>query len=98
VRGDDPTRVADMLIGESLDVVAGVRARSEMDAQRIGGLRLIDGNFMEIRQAMATPIGRTEGARYLAVFIEAMKASGFVERALRTHRIDSGKVAPPAPH
>jgi len=98
VRGDDPTRVADMLIDESIDVVAGVRARSEMDAQRISGLRLLDGNFMEIRQAMATPIGRPAGARYLAVFIEAMKASGLVERALRTHRVDSGKVAPAAPH
>jgi polar amino acid transport system substrate-binding protein len=96
VRGNDPTRIADMLIEQSLDVVAGVRARSEMDAQRLGGLRLLDGNFMEIRQAMATQKGRPEGAHYLAMFVEAMKASGFVERALRLHRVDSGKVAPPA--
>lgn len=94
VRGNDPTKIADMLIDQSLDVVAGVRARSEMDARRIGGLRLLDGNFMEIRQAMATPKGRPEAARYLTAFIESMKASGFVENALHRHRVDSGKVAP----
>jgi len=94
VRGSDPTRIADMLIEQQLDVVAGVRARSELDAQRIGELRLLAGNFMEIRQAMATPKGRTEGAQYLTAFIESLKASGFIEGALRAHRVDSGKVAP----
>jgi polar amino acid transport system substrate-binding protein len=97
IRGDDPTRIADMLIEQSLDVVAGVRARSEMDARRLGGLRLLEGNFMEIRQAMATPKGRSDGARYLTAFIEAMKGSGFVEQALDRHQVDSGRVAPLAP-
>jgi polar amino acid transport system substrate-binding protein len=94
VRGDDPTRIADMLIEQNLDVVAGVKARSELDAKRIGGLRLLDGNFMEIRQAMATPKGRADAARYVTEFVEAVKASGFVARALELHRVDSGKVAP----
>lgn len=94
VRGDDPTRVADMLGEQALDIVAGVKARSEMDAKRIGGLRLLDGNFMEIRQAMAIPKGRTRGAQFLDAFVEAMKASGFVGDALIKHRVDSGKVAP----
>ncbi|MGF6573670.1 polar amino acid transport system substrate-binding protein [Paraburkholderia sp. GAS333] len=96
VRGDDPTRIADMLIEQNLDVVAGVKARSELDAQRIGGLRMLEGNFMEIRQAMATPKRRPEAARYVAEFVEEMKASGFVARALKLHRVDSGKVAPPS--
>ncbi|WP_321871608.1 ABC transporter substrate-binding protein [Paraburkholderia tropica] len=94
VRGDDPTCIADMLNEQGLDVVAGVRARSELDAQRIGGLHLLEGNFMEIRQAMAIPKGRGEGARYLSVFIERMKASGFVADVLKLHHVDSGKVAP----
>lgn len=97
VRGDDPTKIADMLIEQNLDVVAGVKARSELDAKRIGELRMLEGNFMEIRQAMATPKGRPDAARYVAAFVEAMKASGFVGRALEEHRVDSGKVAPPNP-
>lgn len=94
VRGDDPTAISDMLSDETIDVVAGVKARSEMDARRIGSLRLLDGNFMEIRQAMATPAGRPQAVHHLRLFIEAMKASGYVKQSLELHGVDSGKVAP----
>ena len=48
---------------------------------------------MEIRQAMGTPKGRTAGARYLAAFVEDMKASGFVAAALKRNN-QSAAVAP----
>ena len=51
---------------------------------------------MVIQQAMATPKGRPAGARYLAAFVEDMKASGFVDAALRRHGIDGAALAPPA--
>jgi polar amino acid transport system substrate-binding protein len=52
---------------------------------------------MVIRQAAGVPKGRTEGARYLAEFIEDVKRSGFVALALRNSGIDDVTVAPPAP-
>jgi polar amino acid transport system substrate-binding protein len=60
-------------------------------------LRLLDGRFMEIRQAMAVPKGRAAGAAYLRDFVEEMKASGFVAGALRRHGIEGAVVAGPAP-
>jgi polar amino acid transport system substrate-binding protein len=49
---------------------------------------------MVIRQAMGVPRGREAGARYLAGFVEAMKSSGFVARALARHGVEGASVAP----
>jgi polar amino acid transport system substrate-binding protein len=59
-------------------------------------VHLLDGRFMVINQAMGMPRGRDAGARYLAGFVEEMKASGFVAEALKRHNIEGAVVAPPA--
>ena len=46
-------------------------------------MRVMTGAFQQIRQAMGTPKGRLAGARYLATFVEDVKASGFVADGLR---------------
>jgi polar amino acid transport system substrate-binding protein len=46
-------------------------------------LRVIDENFMVIRQAAAVPKGREAAQRYLGEFVEEMKASGFVADAVK---------------
>jgi polar amino acid transport system substrate-binding protein len=51
---------------------------------------------MVINQAMATPKARGDaGAAYLRAFVEEMKRSGFVARAMERHRIEGAAVAPP---
>jgi polar amino acid transport system substrate-binding protein len=89
--------VVDMFIVQKLEVAAGVKQQLEADAKRVPGLRLLDGRFMVINQAMGTPRGREAGVRYLREFIEEMKASGFVARALEKSGQDSALVAPAAP-
>ena len=85
-----------MALGERADVAAGVRQQLEADAQRLGGLRLLDGRFMVIRQAMGVPKSRgAAAAAALAAFVEEMKASGFVAEALARHGIQGASVAPP---
>lgn len=77
------------------EVAAGVKQQLEMDARRIGGLRLLPGRFMVIRQAMGCPRSRgAEAAGALAAFVEEMKASGFVAQALARHGIAGASVAP----
>ena len=89
--------VVDTFLAEGLEVAAGVRQQLEADARRVGGLRLLEGHFMVIRQAMGLPRGRGEAAaRYLVDLIEAMKASGFVADALERHGIEGASVAPAA--
>ena len=84
------------MVAQRIDAGAGVKQQLETSARTIPGVRLLDGRFMVIQQAMATPKGRPAGARYLAAFVEDMKASGFVAEALRKHGIDGAAVAPPA--
>lgn len=57
-------------------------------------MRLLEGRFMLIQQAMTLPKGRPAARRYLSEFVEAMKAEGFVAESLRRHAIDGAAVAP----
>jgi polar amino acid transport system substrate-binding protein len=87
--------VVDYFLANKLDVAAGVKQQLEADAKRLGGLRLLPGRFMVINQAMGMAKGKAAGERYLADFVEEMKASGFVAKALERHRIEGAIVAPP---
>lgn len=95
VRAPTSPSVVDTFLFEEADVAAGVRQQLESDAQRLGGLRVLPGRFMEIRQAMGLPKTRgAEAARHLTEFVEFMKASGFVADALKRHGIEGAAVAP----
>jgi len=86
--------VVDTFIETSAEVAAGVKQQLQEDARRIGGLRLLDGRFMVIQQAMGLPKGRgTAAAARLAAFVEEMKERGFVAAALKRHRIEGASVA-----
>ena len=86
--------VTDMMVAEKIEVAAGVKQQLQADAKRIPGLRLLDGRFMVINQAMAVPKGRPSGVAYAAAFVEEMKVSGFVADALKRHNIEGAMVAP----
>jgi len=89
--------VVDTFVSMKAEVAAGVKQQLEMDAKRLGGLRLLDGRFMVIQQAMGT--NKTRGPRaaaLLAAFVEEAKSSGFVTQALQRHGIEGASVAPAA--
>ena len=95
VRAPTSPAVVDTFIAQRCEVAAGVKQQLEADARRIGGLRLLPGRFMVIRQAMGVPKSRgTAAAALLREYVEEMKASGFVAAALRRHNIDGASVAP----
>ena len=90
--------VTDLFVAQKLDVAAGVKQQLQADAKRLPGLRVLDGRFMVIQQAMATQRGRPAAAAYLNKFVEEMKASGLIEQALARQGIQGAAVAPPARH
>ncbi|BBP98729.1 ABC transporter substrate-binding protein [Burkholderia sp. SFA1] len=91
-------KVVDAFLRENIEVAAGVRQQLEADAARTSGLRLLDGRFMVIQQAMGMPKARgDEAARYLREFVEDVKRSGFVADALARYGIEGASVAPAAP-
>lgn len=97
VRAPTSPTVVDVFVAQMLEVAAGVKQQLEADQQRFAGYRLLPGRFMVIQQAMGTPKSRgAEAAAYLAQFVEAMKATGFVADALHRHGIQGASVAPAA--
>jgi polar amino acid transport system substrate-binding protein len=97
VRGESGT---DLLLNDKLEAAAGVKQPLVEFAKTNPKVRIMPGRFMEIRQAMGTPrvrlAARDAVPRYLHAFVEEMKASGFVAKALaRSHQPDAA-VAPPA--
>lgn len=96
VRATTSPLVTDLFLAQKLEVAAGVKQQLEADAKRLPGLRLLDGRFMVINQAMGMPKGREAGLAYLRDFVEDMKASGFVALALARHSIEGASVAPKA--
>jgi polar amino acid transport system substrate-binding protein len=97
VRAPTSQAVVDTFLTQKLEVAAGVKQQLEADAKRLPGLRLLDGRFMVINQAMGTTKGRDAGAAYLRDFVEEMKASGFVAQALARHKIEGAAVASISP-
>jgi polar amino acid transport system substrate-binding protein len=85
----------DMFVNDKLEAAAGVRQPLVAYAADHPEVRVMDGHFMEIQQAMGTPKGRTTGAGYLRTFVEDVKASGFVADAIKRAN-QSASVAPPA--
>jgi polar amino acid transport system substrate-binding protein len=95
VRAPTSPAVVETFVAQRADVAAGVKQQLEADARRIGGVRLLDGRFMVIQQAMGTPKGRGAVAvECLAKFVEEMKGSGLVAAALARHGIQGASVAP----
>jgi polar amino acid transport system substrate-binding protein len=93
VRGDDGI---ELFVKQGLEAAAGVRQPMAIYAKGHPEVRLLDGRFMEIRQAVGTAKGRDAGAAYLRAFVEEMKANGFVADALKRSNQPDAAVAPPA--
>jgi polar amino acid transport system substrate-binding protein len=85
----------DLFVKDNLEVAAGVRQPLEDYAKDHSEMRVMEGAFQQINQAMGVPKGKTAGAKYVAAFVEEMKASGFVADALKRSN-QKAKVAPPA--
>ncbi len=89
--------VTQTFLSGSAEVAAGVRQQLESDIEQTGGLRLLPGHFMVIRQAVGVNRAAGDAAeRWLTAFVEARKADGFIADALRRHAIEGAAVAPPA--
>lgn len=91
-----PPRALQGFITDKLDAAAGVKQQLVQFAKTNSNVRVMNGRFQEIKEAMGTPLGRDLGLRYLRSFVEEMKASGFVKKALERANQSDAVIAPPA--
>lgn len=87
----------DLFVKDGLEALAGLKPRLMMDAQKLPGSRVLAGRFTAVQQSIGTPHAREAGARCLREFVEDMKASGFVAKAIERHAVRGVSVAPKAP-
>ena len=97
VRVPTSPEAIDVFLKDKLEAAAGVKQPLLQFAKTHPNVRVMDGRFMVIEQAMGTPKGREAGALYLREFVEEMKASGFVARGLEKSGQGDATVAPRAP-
>jgi polar amino acid transport system substrate-binding protein len=94
VRGAEGTEA---FLAGGLEVAAGIRQPMTRFVADHPELRLLEGRFMAIRQAVGTTVARRpETVRFLRAVVEELKASGFVADALRRSDQSPTLVAPPA--
>lgn len=75
---------------------AGAGVRQALDAFAVGksDIRILPDAFMSIRQAVASPPGRTAGSDYLESVVAELKSSGWVRAALDRNGQAGASVAP----
>jgi polar amino acid transport system substrate-binding protein len=95
VRAHSPESAFDLIIANTVDLLAGVRQTLVAHSAKLPGARVLDDRFMAIGQAMGIVKGRGEAVNYLREFVEDVKVSGFVARALEKSGV-GGVSVPPA--
>ena len=94
VRAPTSAAAIELFARGGLDAAAGVKQPLVAFAAANPGFRVIEGRFMVIEQAMATPRGREGAHVYLRSFVDEMKASGMVAGALQRSNQPDATVAP----
>ena len=94
VRAPTSPAALDLFRKDKLEVAANVKQPLMAYARANPDVRVLPGRFMAIEQAMATPRGRSAGARYLEEFIKEMKGTGFIAAALEKTGQRDATVAP----
>jgi polar amino acid transport system substrate-binding protein len=78
------TAAATMLV-RGFEAAAGPRPLLSAEAIRLGGIRVLDADFLDVEHALALPRDRQAALPWLNAFVAAIKADGSLEDALRRH-------------
>ncbi|MFC0386749.1 ABC transporter substrate-binding protein [Muricoccus vinaceus] len=97
VRAPSSPEAIALFLRDRLEAAAGVKQPLVEYAGAHPEVRVIPGRFMVIEQAVGIPSGRDAGLPFVRAFVEEMKASGMVARALASSGQGDAAVAPPAP-
>ena len=93
-RVPDPPAAFDLLVAGKVEALAGVKQTLVTNSTKLPGSRVLDGRFLAIGQALGIARDRAAGAAYLREFIEEVKASGLVARAIEKAGVRGVSIAP----
>jgi len=68
----------DLFVGEGLDALAGLRPALNGNAENLPGVRVLDGCYATVQQAVGTKPENTAATAFLQEFVAEAKESGLV--------------------
>jgi polar amino acid transport system substrate-binding protein len=81
-------------VADKFEVLAGLRPGLLKDMEKAPGMKILDGKFSAVQQAVGTPKKNTAGADFLAAFVGDAKKSGLVASFIEKHKVKGLSVAP----
>ncbi|MFK5979269.1 MAG: transporter substrate-binding domain-containing protein [Rhizobiaceae bacterium] len=87
VRGEGLPGTVELFVRERLDVLAGLRPALIDNASELGNMRILEGQFSTVQQAIGTLRKNKAGAAFLQDFVVGATKSGLVERFIDRHGV-----------
>jgi polar amino acid transport system substrate-binding protein len=94
VRAATGPEAIEMFLRDGLEVAAGVKSPLQRFAATRPDLRVMDGRFMAIEQAVAIPKGHVAAHHFTQATLDELIASGFVARELERSGQGDAMIAP----
>ena len=77
-----------LFLDDNLEALAGLRPALKEDAKAIPGLRLLEGCYTTVQQAVGTKPENTAAAAFLQDFVAEAKRSGLVASLIERHGVE----------
>ena len=98
IKAESSKAVVPTFVHGSADVAAGVKEQLLSDMQTHSDLRMLEGNFMVIKQALVLhQDSGTEALAEVQAFVNACLTNGFLAQAMQRHRVSGARLVQP-PH
>lgn len=94
VRAEGIAASRELFLQEKLDVLAGLKPQLVLDAEKLPGSRVLEGQVTGVQQAVGVPKNRDAAARFTREFVDDIKRSGLVAKTIEKHGVRGVTVAP----
>ena len=94
VHADSLQASNELFISEQLDALAGLKTGLVAFANKVPGLRILDGQFTGIQQAIATNKSNVEAIDFLSACVEEFIRSGLVTDLIQKYQVQGLCAAP----
>ena len=81
----------DLFDSEKLDALAGLRPALKDNLEKLPGLRILDGRYMTVQQAIGTQQKNKAAISFLQKFVAEAKINGLVSKLVERHGV-AGKL------
>jgi polar amino acid transport system substrate-binding protein len=86
-RAQGLTATVDLFVSERMDALAGLRPALLDNARDLPGVRVLDGRFTAVQQAIGCRPGNRAAIAFLEDFVAEAKGSGLVQRLIDRHGV-----------